>query len=93
MGLYGDDLPISNYEFFDDVLLMEIPTIREYSDINHILANFIDALGTYIKMGKYKTYLFNTKLTMHGNLSKFIGFYCSSLPTKSLGEPLVNNSL
>jgi len=86
---YGNDLPISHHQSFGDIMLMGVPLVREARTLKKIL----EALVTFINEGKSQIYFFNTNFTVKGNLARLLRFQHSSLLTKYLGVPMVDNSL
>jgi hypothetical protein len=93
LRLHGDDLPVSHQQFFDDIMLMVQPIIREARDINLVLTHFMDASYTSINHSKSQLFFFITAPAIHIQIYRIVGFQRSSLPYKYLDAPLIENGL
>jgi hypothetical protein len=74
-------------------MLMAQPTTREAKDIQQVLSNFIEAPVTTINLSKYQNFFFNTTFAIHVHISRILSVQQSSLPSKYLGTPLIDNGL
>jgi hypothetical protein len=93
LPLHGISPPISHSQFVDDTLLMGSPTVREASSISDILQTFSDASGLDCNKDKSQIFFFNTPIPVQRHISGLLGFNRSSLPSKYLGIPLIDNAL
>jgi hypothetical protein len=93
LPLHGISPPISHSQFVDDTLLMGSPTIREANSLLEILQTFSDASGLDYNKDKSKIFFFNTPPQIQQHIFEIIGFRRSSLPSKYLGLPLIDNAL
>jgi hypothetical protein len=93
LPLHGLTPPISHSQFVDDTLLMGSPTIREANAIQEILSSFSEASGLDCNRGKSQIFFFNTPPPIQRHISAILGFSRSSLPSKYLGIPLIDNGL
>jgi hypothetical protein len=93
LPLHGISPPISHSQFVDDTLLMGSPTVREANSILDILQTFSDASGLDCNKDKSQIFFFNTPLPIQRHISGILGFNRSSLPSKYLGIPLIDNAL
>jgi hypothetical protein len=93
LPLHGISPPISHSQFVDDTLLMGIPTVREANSLLAILKTFSDASGLDWNKDKSQLFFFNMKTPIQCHISDILGFNRSSLPSKYLGIPLINNAL
>jgi len=74
-------------------MLMAQPTTRAAKDIQQVLSNFIEAPVTTINLSKYQKKFFNTTFAIHVHISRILSVQQSSLPSKYLGTPLIDNGL
>jgi hypothetical protein len=93
LPLHGISPPISHSQFVDDTLLMGIPKVWEANSLLDILQNFSDASGLDCNKDKSQVFFFNTPLLIQHHISDILGFNRSSLPSKYLGIPLIDNAL
>jgi hypothetical protein len=93
LPLHGISPPISHSQFVDDTLLMGSPTVREANSISDLLQTFSDASGLDCNKEKSQIFFFNTPLLVQRHISGLLGFNRSSLPSKYLGIPLIDNAL
>jgi exonuclease III len=93
LPLHGLSPPISHSQFVDDTLLMGSPTAREANALSEILQLFSDASGLECNKDKSQVFFFNTPLPIQLHISEILGFTRSSLPSKYLGLPLIDNAL
>jgi hypothetical protein len=93
LPLHGISPPISHSEFVDDTLLMGSPTVREASSLQEILQTFSDASGLDCNKDKSQIFFFNTPPQIQRHISEILSFNRSSLPSKYLGLPLIDNTL
>jgi hypothetical protein len=93
LSLHGIYPPISHSQFVDDTLLMGTPTVREENSILQILQTFSEASGLDYKKDKSLIFFFNTPRPVQRHISDLLGFQRSSLPSKYLGIPLIDNAL
>jgi hypothetical protein len=93
LPLHGISPPISHSQFVDDTLLMGSPTAREAFAIQDLLTSFTEASGLDCNKGKSQIFFFNTPLPIQRHISAILGFSRSSLPSKYLGIPLIDNAL
>jgi len=77
----------------DDTLLMSSPTVREANSIQEILQTFSDASGLDCNKDKSEIFFFNTPPQIQRHISDILDFKRSSLPSKYLGIPLIDNAL
>jgi hypothetical protein len=73
--------------------MMGATTAREASTIHEILTDFSATSGININSGKSQIFFFNTPDAIQNHLSNILGYHRSSLPSKYLGVPLIENSL
>jgi hypothetical protein len=83
----------SHKNFVDDTLLMGVPTTHEANAFKHVLSYFMVALRTTMNYDKSQIFFVNTPPFVQINISQILGFQHSSLPSKYLGAPLVDNVL
>jgi hypothetical protein len=93
LPLHGISPPISHSQFVDDTLLMGSPTVREANSLLVILQTFSDASGLDCNKDKSQIFFFNTPPPIQRHISDILGFNRSSLPSKYLGIPLIDNAL
>jgi hypothetical protein len=93
LSLHGISPPISHSQFVDDTLLMGTPTVREANSILQILQTFSEASGLDCNKDKSLIFFFNTPPPVQRHISDLLGFQRSSLPSKYLGIPLIDNAL
>jgi exonuclease III len=93
LSLHGISPPISHSQFVDDTLLMGSPTVKEANSILQILQTFSDASGLDCNKDKSLIFFFNTPPPVQRHISDLLGFQRSSLPSKYLGIPLIDNAL
>jgi len=93
LTLHDISPPISNNQFVDDTLLMGNPTVREANSLLEILQTFSDASGLDCNKDKSQIFFFNTPPPIQRHISGILGFNRSSLPSKYLGIPLIDNAL
>jgi hypothetical protein len=93
LPLHGISPPISHSQFVDDTLLMGSPTVREALSIQEILQTFSEASGLDCNKEKSQIFFFNTPPLIQRHISEILGFNRSSLPSKYLGLPLIDNGL
>jgi hypothetical protein len=93
LPLHGISPPISHSQFVDDTLLMGSPTVREASSLQEILQTFSEASGLDCNKEKSQIFFFNTPPQIQRHISDILGFNRSSLPSKYLGIPLIDNAL
>jgi hypothetical protein len=93
LPLHGISPPISHSQFVDDTLLMGSPTAREANSLKEILQTFSDASGLECNKDKSQIFFFNTPPPIQHHISEILGFNRSSLPSKYLGIPLIDNAL
>jgi hypothetical protein len=85
--------PISHSQFVDGTLLMGSPTAWEGNSLKEILQTFSDASGLECNKDKSQIFFFNTPPSIQRHISDILGFNRSSLPSKYLGIPLIDNAL
>jgi ribonuclease HI/exonuclease III len=93
LPLHGISPPLSHSQFVDDTLLMGSPTVREALSIQSILSSFSEASGLECNKAKSLIFFFNTPPQIQRHISALLGFKRSSLPSKYLGIPLIDNAL
>jgi hypothetical protein len=93
LPLHGIHPPISHSQFVDDSLLMGTPTVREANAILDILQTFADASGLECNKEKSQIFFFNSPPPIQRHITDILGFRRSSLPSKYLGIPLIDNPL
>jgi exonuclease III len=93
LPLHGISPPISHSQFVDDTLLMGSPTVREASSLQEILQTFSEASGLDCNKDKSQIFFFNMPPQIQRHISDILGFNRSSLPSKYLGIPLIDNAL
>jgi hypothetical protein len=93
LSLHGISPPISHSQFVDDTLLMGSPTVREANSLLDILQTFSDASGLDCNKDKSQIFFFNTPPPVQCHIYGLLGFNRSSLPSKYLGIPLIDNAL
>jgi hypothetical protein len=93
LPLHGIFPPILHSQFVDDTLLMGNPIVREANSLLAILQTFLDASGLDYNKDKSQIFFFNTPPPIQRHISDILGFNRSSLPSKYLGIPLIDNSL
>jgi hypothetical protein len=93
LPLHGISPPISHSQFVDDTLLMGTPTAREANSLLSILQTFSKALGLDCNKDKSQIFFFNMPPLIQHHVSDILGFNRSSLPSKYLGIPLIDNAL
>jgi ribonuclease HI len=93
LPLHGIHPPISHSQFVDDSLLMGTPTVREANAILDILQVFAAASGMECNKEKSQIFFFNTPPPIQRHITEILGFSRSSLPSKYLGIPLIDNPL
>jgi ribonuclease HI len=93
LPLHDISPPISHSQFVDDTLLMGSPTVREANSLQAILQTFSDASGLDCNKDKSQIFFFNTPPQVQRHISDILGFNRSSLPSKYLGIPLIDNAL
>jgi hypothetical protein len=93
LPLHDISPPISHSQFVDDTLLMGSPIVREANSIQEILQTFSDASGLECNKDKSQIFFFNTPPQVQRHISDILGFKRSSLPSKYLGIPLIDNAL
>jgi hypothetical protein len=93
LPLHGISPPISHSQFVDDTLLMGSPTVREANSLQEILQTFSEASGLECNKEKSLIFFFNTPPQVQRHISDILGFKRSSLPSKYLGIPLIDNAL
>jgi hypothetical protein len=72
---------------------MGSPTVREAVSIQSILHSFSEASGLDCNKDKSLIFFFNTPPQVQRHISGLLGFKRSSLPSKYLGIPLIDNAL
>jgi hypothetical protein len=72
---------------------MGSPTVREANSLQEILQTFSDASGLECNKDKSQIFFFNTPPQVQRHISDILGFKRSSLPSKYLGIPLIDNAL
>jgi hypothetical protein len=72
---------------------MGSPTVREALSIQSILSSFSEASGLECNKDKSLIFFFNTPPQIQRHISDLLGFKRSSLPSKYLGIPLIDNAL
>jgi ribonuclease HI len=93
LPLHGISPPISHSQFVDDTLMMGTPTAREANSLLSILQTFSEASGMDCNKDKSQIFFFNTPPPIQRHVSDILGFNRSSLPSKYLGIPLIDNAL
>jgi hypothetical protein len=93
LPLHGISPPISHSQFVDDTLMMGSPTVKEAHSFLSILQSFSEASGLDFNKDKSQIFFFNTPAPIQNNISIILGFTRSSLPSKYLGIPLLDNAL
>jgi hypothetical protein len=91
--LHGISPPISHSQFVDDTLLMGSPTVHEANSLLEILQTFSDTSCLDCNKDKSQIFFFNMPLPIQCHISVILGFNRSSLPSKYLGIPLIDNAL
>ena len=91
--MHGDDLATSHLQFVDDTLHMGLPTVQEAMAIKNVLNLFMEVSNASINQGKSQVFFFKTSPTVQKNITRILGFQRSSLASKYLGAPLVENAL
>jgi hypothetical protein len=86
-------LPSHTTQFVDETLLMGNPTVKEANSILQVLQTFSDASGLDCNKDKSLVFFFNTPPPVQRHISDLLGFQRSSLPSKYLGIPLIDNAL
>jgi hypothetical protein len=92
LKLSGMNPPILHSQFVDDIMMMGSATAKEASTIRKILDDFSITFGISINSGKSHVFFFNTPEEIQAHLSNLLGFTWSSLPSKYLGVPLIDNT-
>lgn len=64
----------THHQFFDDTLLMGIPTVDEVVAFKCILNCLFEASGTSINLEKSKIFFLNTPLAIQRNVTRILGF-------------------
>lgn len=85
--------PIPHSQIVVDTMLLGTPTVREAYYLQRILIDFSDALGTLVNIYKSQILFFNTPRAIQSHVSRLLVFFQSSLLSKYLGIPLINNAL
>jgi len=93
LALHGISPPISHSQFVDDTHMMGTPLVREANSILQILQTFSEASDLDYNKDKSLIFFFNTPHPVQRHISDLLGFQRSSLPSKCLGIPLIDNSL
>jgi hypothetical protein len=91
--LHGINPLVSHSQFFDDTLMMPPPTVMEAHSFLSILQTFCDTSGMDINKDKSRIFFFNTPVPIQRHILEILGFSQSSLPSKYLGIPLLDNTL
>lgn len=92
LSLHGIQPTVSHSQFVDDTMMMGSPTTEEARKIWDILQDFSEASGTSINAKKYQIFFFNTPQPSRSTSLTFSDFHRSSLSSKYLGIPLIDNS-
>jgi hypothetical protein len=77
----------------DDTLLIGTPTSHEENSLLSILQTFSEASGMDCNKDKSQIFFFNMPPSIQRHISDILGFNRSSLPSKYLGIPLIDNNL
>jgi hypothetical protein len=85
--------PVTHLQFFDDNLLMGVPTVKEARAIRCVLDIYKEASGTIINLSKSQFFFFNTPIHVQRNIARILGFQRASLPSKYLGAPLIDKAI
>jgi hypothetical protein len=96
LSLHSISPPISHSQFVDGTLLMGRPTVKEENSILQVLQTFSNASGLDCNKDKSLIFFFNTPPPpppVQRHISDLLGFQRSSLPSKYLGIPLIDNAL
>jgi hypothetical protein len=72
---------------------MGTPTVHEANSLLAILQTFSNALGLDCNRDKSQIFFFNMPPPIQRHVSDILGFNRSSLPSKYLGIPLIDNAL
>jgi hypothetical protein len=91
--LHGLNPPIYHDQFVDDTMMMGSITAREARRILEILNDFSEASDTSINTEKSQIFFFNTPWVVQTYINRILSFSQSSLSSKDLGVPLINNAL
>ena len=90
---HGISPPVSHSQFVDDTLMMGTPTAREAHSLLSILQTFSKASGLDCNKDKSQIFFFNMPPLIQCHVFDILGFNRSSLPSKYLGIPLIDNAL
>ena len=93
LALHGLNPLASHSQFVDDAMLMGVPFVREVMSLKYILNDFHQASGTSMINSKSQLFFFNTPLIIQRHISSLLSFPRSSLPSKYMAIPLVDNAL
>jgi hypothetical protein len=93
LSLHGINPHILHNQFIDDTMMMGVPTVWEAHHILSILNDFNEAYDTTIHIDKSHIFFFNTPRAIQSHITHILGFIRSSLLSKYIGIPLINNSL
>jgi hypothetical protein len=93
LPLHGISPPISHSQFVDDTLLMGTLAVCEANSLLSILQTFSNTSGLDCNKDKSQIFFFNTPPPIQRHVSNILGFNISSLPSKYLGIPLIDNAL
>jgi hypothetical protein len=72
--------------------MMGSPTTKEALKIYNILNDFSEVSNTSVNTKKSQFFFFNTPLVFQHHITSLLGFSRSSLPSKYLGIPLIDNT-
>lgn len=84
--IWGNDLPITNQQFVDDIMLFCEVSLREIRNVKRILELFMEACGMEVNKEKSCTFIFNTLESIKAHLTQELGFRQGILPRKYLGN-------
>lgn len=82
----------THQQFVDDAMLMGITSVREARVIKKTLEEFIKNSGLDINKGKSQLFFFNTQMEMKRKIIRTLGFTEGHLPSKFMGDPLVEGT-
>lgn len=82
----------SHKQLFNDTMFLGKPTIYEVKAFQSILKTFELASRLEINLSKSQLFFFNMPLVLKIHLTYVFGIPKSSLPTKYMGAPLLDNA-